>query len=109
LLKDYVPLVNPEINKTSPANANKADPFSFRQEEGTKKNRINVLRTLVKSSRVRSIGYRNSKILQVEFKKGVVYQYYNVPESVYEEFMQAESKGRIGSNNIFHSYKYEEV
>ncbi|WBY01931.1 DUF853 family protein [Ramlibacter tataouinensis] len=51
-------------------------------------------REMVESSSVISIGYDDpSSTLEVEFKSGI-YQYYNVPQSMYQELMQAESKGK---------------
>lgn len=32
--------------------------------------------------------------LEVEFKNGAVYQYYDVPQSIYEGLMAADSHGR---------------
>jgi hypothetical protein len=31
--------------------------------------------------------------LEVEFKNGAIYQYYNVPVYIHQEFMEAVSKG----------------
>ena len=49
----------------------------------------------VNSSTVISIGYEpTSSTLEVEFKNGI-YQYYNVPESIYQQFMESDSKGKF--------------
>ena len=49
----------------------------------------------VTSSNVVSVGYdAPSETLEVEFKNGV-YQYYNVPQPIYEQMMTAESVGRF--------------
>ena len=64
----------------------------------------------VDSSNVESIGYDPvSETLEVEFKKTGVYQYYNVPESVYTNFMDAPSKGVFLNANIKNSYPYSRV
>lgn len=64
-------------------------------------------RTPVTSSNVASIGYdRDRMTLEVEFRDGSVYQYFDVPEAVYQEFMRAESKGRFMHTNIKNSYRY---
>lgn len=53
-------------------------------------------RELVTSSTVVSVGYEpTTETLEVEFKNGGVYQYYNVPEPVYEQFKAAESLGKF--------------
>ena len=50
---------------------------------------------------MRSVGYESDgKVLEVEFQSGAVYQYSEVPESLYEELMRAESKGRYFNAEI---------
>lgn len=52
-------------------------------------------REMVVSSTVLSIGYEpSSGTLEVEFKNGI-YQYYNVPEPIYQQFISADSKGKF--------------
>lgn len=52
-------------------------------------------RETVASSTVVSIGYEpSSSTLEVEFKNGV-YQYYNVPEPIYQQLMESDSKGKF--------------
>ena len=54
-----------------------------------------MTREYVSSSNIASIGYdAMSEILEVEFNNGAVYQYYNVPERLYNGLMEADSKGR---------------
>lgn len=61
----------------------------------------------VTSSNVASIGYDPSSLtLEVEFKDGYIYQYFDVPETVYQEFMRANSKGQFLHANIRNSYRY---
>jgi hypothetical protein len=73
-----------------------------------KASRLNIERIRVKSSNIHSIGYdREAKVLQVEFLNGSVYQYCNVPEFVYQELMQASSKGKFFNSKIAFSYKYD--
>jgi uncharacterized protein len=50
----------------------------------------------VSSSNISSIGYdSNTQTLEIEFTNGNIYQYFDVPSAIYEELMQAESKGRF--------------
>lgn len=64
-------------------------------------------RTPVESSNVVSIGYDpNSMTLEVEFKDGAVYQYFDVPEAIYQELMQASSIGQYMHNSIRNAYRY---
>lgn len=52
--------------------------------------RVNVV-----STNIRSIGYdASTMILEVEFNNGTVYQYYDVPEALYEGLMAADSHGK---------------
>lgn len=53
-----------------------------------------MIRTPVVSSNLESVGYDpNSAILEIKFRRGNVYQYISVPESVFRGLMQASSKG----------------
>lgn len=53
-----------------------------------------MLRTSVISSNLRSVGYDDAtQVLEVEFRNGRVYQYYNVPLSAYNGLMSAASHG----------------
>ena len=53
-------------------------------------------RETVDSSTVLSIGYEpTSETLEVEFKNGGIYQYYNVPEPIYQNLMVSDSKGKF--------------
>lgn len=53
-------------------------------------------REMVDSSTVLSIGYEpDSNTLEVEFKNGSLYQYYNVPEDIYQQIMASDSKGKF--------------
>jgi hypothetical protein len=52
----------------------------------------------VESSTIKSVGYdAEMKALEVEFASGRIYQYYDVPEEIHNEFISAPSKG-----NFFH-------
>ena len=59
-------------------------------------------RSPVSSSNIESVGYDSDSLtLEVEFKGGSVYQYYDVPSDVYENFISAESLG----SDFHHSIK----
>ena len=52
-------------------------------------------RDYVNSSNLASVGYdASSNTLEVEFNHGGIYQYYNVPESIYNGLMNASSHGK---------------
>lgn len=64
-------------------------------------------RTPVDSSNVASVGYDPDTLtLEVEFKNGSVYQYFDVPATVYQELMQASSVGTFMHANIKNRYRY---
>lgn len=63
-----------------------------------------------KSSQVRSIGYDKEKqVLQIEFSSGGVYDYSGVPESVYDDFIRAESLGQFVATRIRGEYEYKRL
>lgn len=67
-------------------------------------------RTAVSSSNIASIGYDLSSLtLEIEFTDGSVYQYFDVPQTVYDEFMRAGSKGQFMHANIKNNYRYMKV
>jgi len=67
-------------------------------------------RNYVASSNIASIGYDEpSQTLEVEFLNGSVYQYYNVPQGLYEQLMQEGSKGRFLNTYIKNAYPYSRV
>jgi hypothetical protein len=58
-------------------------------------------RKSVESSNLASIGYDAvNKILEIEFNHGGIYQYFDVPENVYAELMNANSHGQYFDRNI---------
>ena len=63
----------------------------------------------VTSSTVVSVGYDvNTETLEVEFKNGV-YQYYNVPHTIYEHMMTSASIGKFLNVYIKPAYPYAKV
>lgn len=67
-------------------------------------------RLLVSSTTVASIGYDPAtEVLEVEFHKTGLYQYFNVPDFVYEEMMAAPSQGTYLNTNIKGRYQYERL
>lgn len=59
----------------------------------------------VSSSSISSVGYdSSSSVLEVEFANGSVYQYFGVPQNVFDDFMNASSKGQFFNFNIKDRY-----
>ncbi|MEA5056120.1 MAG: KTSC domain-containing protein [Anaerotignum propionicum] len=58
-------------------------------------------RQYIDSSMITSIGYdATSCILEVEFKRGIIWQYHEFPEYMWYEFQSAESQGKYFNSNI---------
>lgn len=67
-------------------------------------------RKSVTSSNIASIGYDvDSQTLEIEFLNGGVYQYFEVPQQVYAEIMNADSHGQYLAHNIKGVYRYSKV
>ncbi len=67
-------------------------------------------RTPVSSSNVASVGYDpRTMTLEVEFVKGTIYQYFDVPQHVYDSLMGAASLGSFLNQHIKGSYRYAPV
>ncbi|HKU49001.1 MAG TPA: KTSC domain-containing protein [Nitrososphaera sp.] len=61
----------------------------------------------VQSRSIRSIGYESaSSTLEVEFVSDGAYMYRNVPERLYREFLDSDSKGRFFQAHIRGKYRY---
>lgn len=62
----------------------------------------------VESSNLKSVGYEDN-VLEIEFLDGGVYQYFDVPESIYDGLVQAESAGKYFWSNIRGAFRYARV
>lgn len=93
ILKNYVPIIQ-----------NKEDDF-FKDHNHQDSKRERVI-----SSNIYSVGYiHKTNTLQIEFKNRQVYEYYNVPVSIYIEFMKSQSKGKYAMKYICYKYKYQNI
>ena len=71
------------------------------------KEEILLNRISVSSSNIVSIGFdSNFGTLEIEFKNGGVFQYFDVPESIYNGIMSASSHRKYLSQNIKNNYRY---
>ncbi|MEP7286385.1 MAG: KTSC domain-containing protein [Chloroflexota bacterium] len=61
----------------------------------------------VDSTVIGAVGH--SRVLEIEFESGRIYQYYDVPEAIYEEMLKAESKGKYFNSHIRGKFKYQEI
>lgn len=70
-----------------------------------------VHRRPVDSTLIRSVGYDlASSVLEIEFiTEDRIYEYFDVPLSIYSELMAAESKGLYFNEYIKDMYSYQQV
>lgn len=67
-------------------------------------------RAPVVSSNIAAVGYDpNTMTLEVEFTSGSVYQYFDIPEAVFQELMSAASIGTFLNRHIKGSYRYAPI
>ena len=48
-------------------------------------------------------------VLEIEFKGGRIYQYFDVPQNTFEGLVQAPSKGKFFNEMIKNSFRYARV
>ena len=59
------------------------------------------------SSNIARFGYdEGSRVLKVEFKNGGTYDYFDVPENVYDGMRNAPSKGQFLAQQIKGTFRY---
>jgi hypothetical protein len=62
----------------------------------------------VTSETIAEIGYQDST-LEIMFTSGTVYQYFDVPEHVYDGLMNADSHGRFFNEQVRGHFRYARV
>ena len=64
----------------------------------------------VDSSNVAAVGYEeDSQTLQVAFNNGSTYQYFDVPQAIFEGLLGASSVGQYLNQNVKGAYRYSRV
>jgi len=61
----------------------------------------------VESTDIGAIGY--SRVLEIQFESGRIYQYYNVPEEIFLEMLNAPSKGKYFNAAIRGKFPFREI
>jgi hypothetical protein len=51
----------------------------------------------------------NSGVLYLRFRSGDVYRYFDFPAEAYQQFLNAESRGRFFLSNIRDQFRYERL
>lgn len=64
--------------------------------------------TSVESSNVGAIAMSDGN-MYVKFNTGSIYRYDNVPQSVFDDMLSAESKGKFFNAHVKNTYNYEKV
>ena len=69
-----------------------------------------MTREPVSSSNLAEVGYHDpTQTMEVCFKSGRVYQYFDVPRNVYDELMRTESPGGYLSSEVKGRFRYAKV
>ena len=64
----------------------------------------------VSSSNLSAVGYDpTTETLEVEFLDGSIFEYRNVPQFAYDQFMSASSAGSYFNREIRNFYPYEKI
>lgn len=64
----------------------------------------------VNSSNIAAIGYDpDTAVLTIQFIKGDVYEYYDVPSYEHVDLMHADSKGTYAHQNIYKRYRQQKI
>lgn len=64
----------------------------------------------VESSNIARVGYDpDTAVLVLEFKDGSIYEYYDVPQYVYDGLMAASSKGSYAHQNVYKVYRPQRI
>lgn len=67
-------------------------------------------REFVESTMIRSLGFdSSSSTLEVEFNSGAVWQYFDVPESLYYDMKSSGSCGKFFNANVKGQYTESQV
>ena len=67
-------------------------------------------RVFVDSTTLASAGHdAASAMLELQFRSGAVYRYFDVPHAVYQSLLGAPSKGVYFNQNIRSRYRYQRI
>lgn len=67
-------------------------------------------RLALDSTTLRSVSYApDHRLLTLEFHSGKVYEYLDVPTQIYQDLLQADSKGRYFNLHIRNHFRTQEV
>jgi hypothetical protein len=59
---------------------------------------------------LQEVRYDNdSAILEIDFKNGSSYRYFDVPRAVFEGLISAKSKGKYAAANIYNLFRQKQI
>ena len=67
------------------------------------------VRMSVVSSMLASVAYSIDANLDLEFRSGATYRYFDVPEAVFQGLIAAESKGAYFNRNLRNRFPYQRL
>ena len=69
-----------------------------------------MARVDLQSTSLHAVTYQGQDaFLELEFRSGAIYRYLGVPEQVYQELLNAESKGRYFNQHIRNHFPYVQI
>lgn len=78
--------------------------------ESEKPIRSRIRRQSVISTNVASVGYSyRLRALEVEFTRGAIYRFLDVPPAIYQGLVSAQSKGHFIAENIREKYRFVRI
>lgn len=67
-------------------------------------------RTAITANGISQVGYeQGSQILEIEFASGNVFQFFNVPEKMFDQFMSSAHKEFYYERNIYERFPYKRI
>ncbi|WP_394774461.1 KTSC domain-containing protein [Flavobacterium sp.] len=110
-LENYIPLLNKTTSKEDFIPRTKKQQEKYNDpNQRSNKSFLNIHRIRVISSKLDSVGYDATHlVLQVAFKNGSIYQYYNVSSLIYSAFIMHSSKDGYFEKYIANRFRRELV
>lgn len=72
-----------------------------------------ALRVAVDSSVIASVGFQHTTsyrgTLEIEFVSGKIYQYFNVPQGIYDDLLEARSVGEYFNHHVRGQFEQDEI
>jgi DnaJ-class molecular chaperone len=109
ILEDYDNLTTNKDTNTTVRYNNYQTRHTYQNQEYTVGfPKPDIFEIFLKSSFIVSTGYNKfARILYVKIQNNKLYKYYDVPESIFNDFINSDSPGRYANRYIFHNFRYE--